>query len=576
MERAYKAVPCWILPQWRVSETIPPEVGLFDLVIIDEASQSDIWALPALLRGKKLLVVGDHKQVSPSTIGTKEVKVQELKNRFLNNQPHGANMTPGKSIYDLARVVFAGNSVMLKEHFRCVHPIIEFSNREFYDGQIKPLRVPKNSERLDPPLIDVMVLGGFRKGDHNPPETRAIVNEIKEIIANPKMIDRSIGVVTLLGTEQAKQIRTLISSEISQSDIVKWSISVGAPPVFQGRERDIMLISNVLAKGDKAASNRLEIEQRFNVALSRARDRMYLFRSIEENELNPDSLTAKVFRHFKQPFTQDMKQISSLRELCESDFELDVFDTLIERNYRIKPQVRCGSYRIDFVIEGAEGRRLAVECDGDRFHGPDQWMSDMARQRVLERAGWTFWRCFASSFVMHQQEVLDDLLTTLNKMGIEPLGSDSVDNSQWVCSKIVDPYRAIKVIKEVDSQELEINVSKNTAKPKLQKKPYTEDIFEKDIIEEVIESENQSKLDTIELSKIQEVILNMLSNCPNQSCTIKSVPTRALKILGINTRGKPRIEFEQKVSKSLGILIRKNKIEKYQAINERVRLKVNI
>ena len=65
MQRAYQAVPCWVLPQWRVSETIPAEVGLFDLVVIDEASQSDIWALPALLRGKKLLIVGDHKQVSP-------------------------------------------------------------------------------------------------------------------------------------------------------------------------------------------------------------------------------------------------------------------------------------------------------------------------------------------------------------------------------------------------------------------------------------------------------------------------------------------------------------------------------
>jgi AAA domain len=63
MSRAYQAVPCWILPEWRISETIPSEVGLFDLVIIDEASQSDIWSFPALLRGKKLLVVGDHKQL---------------------------------------------------------------------------------------------------------------------------------------------------------------------------------------------------------------------------------------------------------------------------------------------------------------------------------------------------------------------------------------------------------------------------------------------------------------------------------------------------------------------------------
>ncbi|QPK62543.1 AAA family ATPase [Methylomonas sp. LL1] len=576
MQRAYKAVPCWILPQWRVSETIPPEVGLFDLVVIDEASQSDIWALPALLRGKKLLVVGDHKQVSPSTVGTKEVKIQELRDRFLRDQPHGSEMTPGKSIYDLARVVFAGNSVMLKEHFRCVHAIIEFSNREFYDGQIKPLRVPKSSERLDPPLIDVMVIGGYRKGDNNPPEARAIVNEIKEIIADPEMAGRTIGVVTLLGNEQANHIWNLINTEISQAEIVERMISVGAPPVFQGRERDIMLVSNVLAKGDKSAANRLEIEQRFNVALSRARDRMYLFRSIDENELKPDSLTAKVFRHFKQPFIQDAKQVSSLRELCESDFEREIFDLLVERNYRVKPQVRCGAYRIDFVVEGSEGRRLAVECDGDKFHGPGQWMNDMTRQRVLERAGWTFWRCFASSFVMRRQEVFDDLLNTLYKMGIDPLGSESVDNSQWVCSKVVDPYQVINVVEEDESEELAFEVKEDSVETKRQITPQNEDLFADNIIEDAIESAEHRKLDIIELSEIQEAILTVLANCPNQSCTIESIGTRVLKQLEIITRGKPRVEFEKKVSKALGSLIRKNKVEKYKAKNERIRLQDSI
>ncbi len=72
-------------------------------------------------------------------------------------------MTPDKSIYDLARVVFAGNAVMLKEHFRSVPAIIEYSNREFYQGSIRPLRVPKANERLDPPLIDVFVQGGRRE-----------------------------------------------------------------------------------------------------------------------------------------------------------------------------------------------------------------------------------------------------------------------------------------------------------------------------------------------------------------------------------------------------------------------------
>src|SRR5690606_27870902 len=98
----------------------------------------------------------------------------------------------------------------------------------------------------------------------------------------------------------------------------------------------------------------------------------------------------------------------------------------------------CGGYRIDFVIEGNEGRRLAVECDGDRFHGPGQWADDMMRQRVLERAGWTFWRCFASSFVRRREEVLADLLQTLERLGIAPLGAESVDNSTWVHTKEVD------------------------------------------------------------------------------------------------------------------------------------------
>lgn len=439
MLRAYEAVPCWVLPQWRVSETIPPEVGLFDLVIIDEASQSDIWALPALLRGQKVLVVGDHKQVSPSAVGMAEEKIKELSNRFLGNQPHGSEMTPDKSIYDLTRVVFAGNSVMLKEHFRCVPAIIEFSNREFYQGDIRPLRVPKANERLDPPLVDVFVKGGNRRGDVNEPEAKAIVDEIEAILANRQFDGRTIGVVTLLGTAQAARIHELVSERISPVDVIKRKIAIGPPPVFQGRERDIMMVSMVLGPGDRSAANRADMHQRFNVALSRARDRMYLFRSVAETEFKEDSLNGKLISHFKQPFRQDAKKVQSLRERCESGFELEMFDELVRRGFRVEPQVPCGGYRIDFVVEGSEGRRLAIECDGDRFHGPGQWQDDMARQRVLERAGWTFWRCFASSFVRHRDTVMGDLMQTLEHLGVQPLGADSVDNTVWVHYKEVDP-----------------------------------------------------------------------------------------------------------------------------------------
>ncbi|KAF7961430.1 hypothetical protein AWV80_00300 [Cupriavidus sp. UYMU48A] len=254
--------------------------------------------------------------------------------------------------------------------------------------------------------------------------------------------------VTLLGTAQAAHLHEQVTERISPADILERKIAIGPPPVFQGRERDIMLISMVLAPGDRAAASKADMEQRFNVALSRARDRTYLFRSVGETAFKPESLNARLIRHFRQPFTQDVRKVGVLRERCESGFELEMFDALVQRGYRVEPQVQCGGYRIDFVVEGKEGRRLAVECDGDRFHGPAQWGDDMARQRVLERAGWTFWRCFASSFTRRREEVLADLWATLDKLGIDS-GTESVDNSVWVHAKEVNPYGLDELVAEV-------------------------------------------------------------------------------------------------------------------------------
>jgi very-short-patch-repair endonuclease len=438
MEKAYLSVPCWVLPQWRISETLPAEMGLFDLVVIDEASQSDISSLPAILRGQKLLVVGDHKQVSPAAVGVSEAKISAAYERLLKDQPHGAHMTSDKSIYDLARVVFAGQSVMLKEHFRCVPEIIEYSNREFYNGEIRALRVPREDERMDPPLVDVLVQGGHRIGDKNLPEAKAIVDEIEAIVRDPWMDGKTIGVVTLLGHEQARLITEMIAARISPDDIVERDIVVGQPPAFQGRERDIIMLSMVQAPGDRSLSSALPQQQRLNVAMSRARDRMYLFRSVPDGQFPADSPSGRLLAHFRQPYRNVPEQASNLRERCESGFERDVFDELARRGYRLNPQVQSGGYRIDLVVEGANGKRLAIECDGDRFHGADKWADDMARQRVLERAGWTFWRCFASSFTRRRQDVMLDLLGTLDSMGIEPLGEQHVSGA-IVESRKVDP-----------------------------------------------------------------------------------------------------------------------------------------
>lgn len=431
-ERASQAIPCWIMPHWRVSESLPTQFGYFDLVIIDEASQSDLSALPALLRAKKVLIVGDDKQVSPDGGFIEIDKIKNLMARHLGNQVDifRAQMDPGQSIYDLFKVVFAESGTMLKEHFRCVSPIIEYSKREVYNHELKPVRLPKASERLDPPLIDVLIEDGFRKGDINIPEARFIVDEIKKICDDEAMQHRTIGVVSLLSDKQALEIWKMLEVELGHEVIKQHDIACGDARTFQGKERDIMFLSMLVSVGDAHAQTRESTAQRFNVAASRARDRMYLVRSIELDQLSPnDKLRRKLISHFAAPYAQDEQRVDDLRLLCESEFEQEIYDILVERGYRVIPQVKVGEYRIDMVVEGHNDSRLAIECDGDRYHGADRWEHDMNRQRILERVGWKFWRCFASTFVRNRQEVVEDLIATLLQNGVDAIGSDTAPRS---------------------------------------------------------------------------------------------------------------------------------------------------
>jgi very-short-patch-repair endonuclease len=170
----------------------------------------------------------------------------------------------------------------------------------------------------------------------------------------------------------------------------------------------------------KQAQTATQFEQRFNVALSRARDRLVLVRSVREEELRPDDLKARVIRHFRDPMAGAATPTGDLEAMCDSDFEREVLRRLVERGYRVTPQVGAMGYRIDLVVEGANGRRLAIECDGDQYHGPERWADDMRRQRILERVGWRFWRCWASSFTLDPDGCMDDLGATLERLGIGP------------------------------------------------------------------------------------------------------------------------------------------------------------
>ena len=453
MERCYDAVPCWIMPTWRVSEQLPVALGAFDLVILDEASQSDVRELPALLRGKKVLVVGDDRQVSPSAAFLSLANIQRLRANYLGEFPYPGQVEPGASMYDLARVMFPDKFVMLKEHFRCVEPIIRFS-MQFYDEPLVPLRVPKGHERLAPPLIDILVEDGERRGKSkvNPREAEVIVDEIERIVADPALAligsderrPRSIGVISLIGSDQAAFIRKKLMDRIGEAAMVHHRIMCGDSATFQGDERDIVFLSMIADRKRKQAQTALQYEQRFNVALSRARDRMILVRSVTESDLNPNDLKAKVIRHFAEPMPSRGQTSAEMIDLCQSGFERDLFSKLVEKGYRVIPQVGSEGFSIDMVVEGDAGRRLAIECDGDRYHGPEKWADDMRRQRILERVGWTFWRCFGSNYTLDKDGVLADLFGTLERMGITPAGTVSS------MSQLTE-HRVVRVAQEDDA-----------------------------------------------------------------------------------------------------------------------------
>ena len=406
---AAQAVPCWILPEWRVAEQLPAELGAFDLVIIDEASQSDITALPAIMRGTKVLIVGDDKQVSPTPIGIEDRKIVQLRTTFLTGLPFADHMDPATSLYELAGMIYPGRAIILREHFRCVEPIISFSS-QFYAKPLIPLRLPTASERIDPPLVDIYVPFGTKVRDINEAEVDVIASEITKIVGDPSFDGRSIGVISLIGNAQANRIYTRLITELGTETIEKHRIMCGNAATFQGQERDIVFLSMVACPNSAISQTSRIYEQRFNVAASRARDRLVLVRSVAASDLRPGDLKLALIEHFRTPMKANVIRPKEVLELCQSEFERDFGRCLLDLGYRIRPQVPVGGYAIDFVVEGAGDRRLAIELDGDKYHGPDRWADDTRRQRALERLGWTFWRCWGSTWIADREGCLAELV----------------------------------------------------------------------------------------------------------------------------------------------------------------------
>ncbi|MEU7907012.1 AAA domain-containing protein [Actinoplanes sp. NPDC049118] len=424
MESAVEAVPVWVMSVDRAIEQFAGGAH-FDVVIVDEASQADLFALPVLSLAERAVVVGDDQQIGPQLgfVGS----VTGLIHSHLGDVPSAEHFDPESSLYDHA-VRRSPERILLTEHFRCVPQIIEFSSRHYYDGKIQPLRADRP---LSAPVRPVFIPDGVRQplapyGDVNVAEADALVAQVAALVADPAYRGRTIGVISLLSTSgQANYLLGALREAIGEDEMEARRLRVGDAYTFQGDERDVVLVSMVVSDNDgrPAAFTKREYHRRVNVAASRARDQLWIFHSVRASSLLADDARALLLNYALNLPVQTTAP--DLEVLCESDFEREVLRRLVKRGYRPTPQFRIGGYRIDFVLNAPDGRRLAIECDGDAYHGPEQWEGDMRRQAVLERVGnCVFVRIRGSIFAREPEAALRPLWQRIEELDVAPWRAD--------------------------------------------------------------------------------------------------------------------------------------------------------
>lgn len=434
MAKCQNAVPCWIMPMNKAIESLKPGENEFDVIIIDEASQSDISSLAISYLGKKMIVVGDDKQVSPMAVGAEIDKINALEQMYIKNKIPNSHLYSSKtSLYDIAATTF--QPLMLKEHFRCVPEIIGFSNMLSYDFKIKPLR-DSSSSNLLPAVVNYRV-NGKRTGKINKIEAETIISQIKACLNLEEYNGKTFGVISLLGDEQAKLIQSLMFKYIDPRDIENRKILIGNASNFQGDERDVIFLSMVDSGNEDGGPLPFvgvgveeATKKRYNVAASRAKDQLWVINSLDSSiDLKPGDMRKRLLDYATNPNAFAMKE-EEIKRKADSVFEVQVANKLISEGYHIIQQYPVGAYRLDIVVL-CENKKVVIECDGERYHsGEEKIREDMQRQAILERIGWRFIRIRGSQFFKNPDETMQNVITQLNDLKIYPEDENKIEETR--------------------------------------------------------------------------------------------------------------------------------------------------
>ena len=404
-----EAFPCWCVTTFAISGSLPLKPGLFDVAIIDEASQCDIAScFPILFRAKKAVIVGDDKQL-PHLSFLEKAKEQSFLSQYGIPEKYQLMWRfRTNSMFDLADY-YSMNSVMLDEHFRSLPPIIEFSNREFYGGR---MRVMKKDVGDDLVLETVHVPDGKVDFDatRNLPEIEALVKRLYDIIVEDERKNPdnpvSIGIISPFRA-QVEQLKVSVAKVLSDHMIKKHQIEIGTAHTFQGDERDIILMSWAFANNSFPQSlTFLQKPNLFNVAISRARYKVINFVSKDPKELQ-DGLF-RDYMSYVEEYTNKREALKNCKideNIYKNSLEREIAEQIRSLGHTVKAGIEIAGLSADLLVDD----KFVIEVDGVEDN-MKQSVSNMKKQAILERCGFAVRRVTYREWQYSSKACLDRLL----------------------------------------------------------------------------------------------------------------------------------------------------------------------
>ena len=398
------AFPAWACTSRALCEILPATPGLFDLVIIDEASQCDLaFASVALMRGRRAVVVGDPDQLCHVCFLS---RAREQASFVRNEIP--ASMQQRfhyrRSLYDAASdMVDAKNFFRLDEHFRSHPQIIEFSNRKFYDGSLnimtqRPSKEPQTA-------IQIELVHGQREPESNinTAEIERVLEIFKSLTASGRQ--DSVGIVSPF-RDQADALKDRFIQDLSAEVLAKHAVVVGTAHSLQGDEKDVVILSTSIDNDSHPASLRfLESPNLFNVVITRARKELFVVTSMKTDEL-PAGLLREFLIHAEKPWSPNHNPSET-----NCAMEQTISAEMQSNELQSWTGFQAAGTRIDVALADKQ-KLLAVICDRSE---PKDWETTLEAQRRLVRAGWPVARIPHRSVEKHWEACRSKLIGHLRQ-----------------------------------------------------------------------------------------------------------------------------------------------------------------